>query len=139
MSAGPVGTESHGAVRGANQAASESVGAPAAQESQDAMSGETLQRQVTITNPHGFHMRPAAAFAKLAARYQSTVTVSKDAVRVNGKSLLELFLLVALPGTQVTLEVSGPDARPALDALAAILAAPSPDDLPPDPSLPPKG
>jgi phosphotransferase system HPr (HPr) family protein len=107
--------------------------------SQDAMSGETLQCQVTITNPQGFHMRPAAAFAKRAAGFQSTVTLRNGDVQVNGKSLLELFMLVALPGTEVTLEVSGPDAQPALEALAAILAAPSPDDLPPDPPVPPKG
>lgn len=103
---------------------------PAGEHNQDAMSGETLRRQVTITNPQGFHMRPAAAFAKLASTFQSTVTLHKDDLSINGKSLLELFLLVALPGTVVTLEISGPDARQALEPLAQILAAPSADDVP---------
>jgi phosphotransferase system HPr (HPr) family protein len=103
------------------------------------MSGETFQRKVMITNPQGFHMRPAAEFAKRAGGFQSTVTLAKDDLRINGKSLLELFLLVALPGTELTLEVSGPDARDALEALAALLAAPSADELPPEPPVPHKG
>ena len=103
------------------------------------MSGNSFQRKVIITNPHGFHMRPAAEFAKRAGRFQSTVILAKDELRINGKSLLELFLLVALPGTELTLEVSGPDAREALEALASLLAAPSVDEPPPDPPLPQKG
>jgi phosphotransferase system HPr (HPr) family protein len=100
------------------------------------MSGETLRRQVTITNPQGFHMRPAAAFAKLASSFASTVTLYKDDLCINGKSLLELFLLVALPGTVVTLEVSGPDAHQALEPLTQILAAPSAEDVPAAPPAP---
>jgi phosphotransferase system HPr (HPr) family protein len=92
------------------------------------MNGETLQRKVVITNPHGFHMRPAAEFAKRAGGFQSTVTLAKDDQRINGKSPLELLLLVALPGTELTLEVSGPDAPMALETLARLLAAPSVDE-----------
>ncbi len=101
------------------------------------MNGETLQRQVTITNPQGFHMRPAAAFARSAAGFQSTVTLYKDDRRINGKSPLELLTLVGLPGTQVILEVSGPDAAAALAVLAELLAAPSIEDLASS-SLPPE-
>jgi phosphotransferase system HPr (HPr) family protein len=102
------------------------------------MNGETLQRKVVITNPQGFHMRPAAAFAKCAGDFLSTVTLEKDQLRINGKSLMELFLLVALPGTELTIEVSGPDAPVALETLAALLMAPSMDE-PPDLPLPHKG
>ena len=102
------------------------------------MNVETLQRKVVITNPHGFHMRPAAEFAKRAGTFLSTVTLAKDDLRINGKSLMELFLLVALPGTELTLEVSGPDAAAALETLASLLAAPAVDE-PPDVPLPQQG
>jgi phosphotransferase system HPr (HPr) family protein len=92
------------------------------------MSGDTLQRQVVITNPHGLHMRPSAAFVELAGRFQSTVTVSLDGRSVNGKSLWDLLLLAAMPGSAVMLEVAGPDAETALEALAAQLAAPAPPE-----------
>jgi len=85
------------------------------------VSGETLQQKVLITSPHGFHMRPAATFAALASRFQSNVTVSHAGKRANGKSTLDLLLLVAEQGAELTVEVSGPDAREALAALVALL------------------
>jgi phosphocarrier protein len=102
------------------------------------MSGPTLQRKVTITNPLGFHLRPMAAFARLAAQYQSTVTLSNGERRVNGKSTLELMLLAAEQGTEILLEIAGSDAADALEPLSAILAAPAVDDEPEEP-VPPKG
>jgi phosphotransferase system HPr (HPr) family protein len=95
------------------------------------MSNPTLQRTVLVTNPQGFHMRPAAAFAELAGRFQSTVTVSKDGRLVNGKSLLELLFLAAEQGSELVLQASGPDAGEALDALAGVLAAPADEEAPP--------
>ncbi|MBV9123052.1 MAG: HPr family phosphocarrier protein [Planctomycetes bacterium] len=102
------------------------------------MNGQTVQRKVTITNPHGFHMRPAAAFAQLANQFQSTVTICKKDERINGKSPLDLMLLAAEQGTELLLEVSGPDALQAVEALARLMSAPSPDEGP-LPPLPPKG
>jgi phosphocarrier protein len=102
------------------------------------MNGEVLQRKVTVTDPLGFHLRPLAAFAQRAKQFQSAVTVTKDDQRVNGKSPLELMLLAAQQGTELTLEVAGPDAQTALPILAEMLAAPGFDD-PEDPSPPPKG
>jgi phosphocarrier protein HPr len=88
---------------------------------QDVMNGEPLRRVVTVANPQGLHMRPAAAFAKAARQYQSAVTLSRDDRSVNGKSQIDLLLLAAEPGAKLVLEVSGEDAPLALDALGAIL------------------
>ncbi len=97
------------------------------------MNGETLYRKVRIANPNGFHLRPIAAFARLAGKFQSAVTVVKDDQKVDGKKSLDLMLLGAEEGTELVVEVTGPDAKDALEALAEILAAPSADDI-----LPPK-
>jgi phosphotransferase system HPr (HPr) family protein len=94
------------------------------QQSQDAMNGEILRRKVIVRDPMGFHMRPLTAFAQRASQYQSTVTVVKDDQRVNGKSPLELMLLAAQQGTELTLEICGTDAQEAIDVLAELLAAP---------------
>jgi phosphotransferase system HPr (HPr) family protein len=92
------------------------------------MNGAPLQQSVVITNPQGFHMRPMAAFAQLAARFDSSVTVSRPGQSVNGKSILDLMLLAAAQGTELTLEVTGPDAEAALDALVNLLKTPTEDD-----------
>lgn len=104
----------------------------------DAMSGETLQRKVMIVNPQGFHLRPQSLFAQLAQQFQSEVALVRGEQRVNGKKQWDLMLLAAEPGTELTLEVTGPDAAQALEILAGILAADSADHLP-EPPPPKKG
>lgn len=82
------------------------------------------RRTVVVANPSGLHMRPAAAFQQLASRYASQVTVSNGTNRANGKSAMELILLVALPGSELTVEVVGEDAAEAVGPLAEALADP---------------
>jgi phosphotransferase system HPr (HPr) family protein len=90
------------------------------------MSGEPLTKTVVITNPQGFHMRPATKFAETANRFRSEVKLTREGVSVNGKSPLELMAnMLSLPGTELTVEVDGPDAREALDALVAVMEAPT--------------
>jgi phosphotransferase system HPr (HPr) family protein len=101
------------------------------------MNGHPLRRQVLITNPQGLHMRPSAAFAELAGRFQSNVTVHYEGKAVNGKSLWDLMLLAALPNTELTVEVDGPDAPAALEALVALLQAPPEWEAPPAGPAPP--
>jgi phosphotransferase system HPr (HPr) family protein len=84
------------------------------------MSGP-LRRVVTIANPQGLHMRPAAAFAELASRFESTVTIHKGDQAVDGKNMVELLLLAAEPGTQLEVLVNGKDAADALEVLAELL------------------
>jgi phosphotransferase system HPr (HPr) family protein len=87
------------------------------------MNGEPLRRKVTITNPQGFHMRPMSAFVQLAGQFQSTVHVLRpDGQRIDGKSMLGLLGLAAEQGTELTLEVAGPDAQEAVGALAELMA-----------------
>ena len=81
-----------------------------------------------VQDPLGFHMRPLTVFAQRAGQFQATVTVCKQDQRVNGKSPLELMLLAAEQGTELTLEVCGPDAQEALEVLAELLAASAPQE-----------
>jgi phosphotransferase system HPr (HPr) family protein len=96
------------------------------------MMGQTLTTKVLITNPQGFHMRPAAAFVKVAKQFQSAVYVCKDDQRVDGKSVINLLSLGAPCGSELTLEVSGVDAGEALAALLEVVNAPA--DEPDTPS-----
>jgi phosphotransferase system HPr (HPr) family protein len=100
------------------------------------MSG-SLRRTVTIVNPRGLHLRPAADFAQLASRFESTVTVSHGQQAVDGKDAMNLLLLIAEQGAKLVIEVTGQDAAEALEPLAKIL-----ESIPPDPddeeTLPPR-
>jgi phosphotransferase system HPr (HPr) family protein len=85
---------------------------------------------VVVRNPQGIHMRPASAFAKAAQKFQSNITVRKPGRCVNGKSPLSMMTLVAMPGTELVIEVDGIDACEAIGVLAEILGADSADIIP---------
>jgi phosphocarrier protein HPr len=87
----------------------------------DAPMSRTLEKKVLITNPMGFHMRPAAMFASVARKFQSDVALKKDSLRVNGKSVLDMMILAAEQGTELIIEVRGPDADQALTALIDVM------------------
>jgi phosphotransferase system HPr-like phosphotransfer protein len=56
------------------------------------------------------------------------VTLWNGDYRADGKNLWDLIALAVLPGTEVVLEVEGPDADAAIDPLAEILGAPAGED-----------
>jgi phosphocarrier protein FPr len=90
--------------------------------------GGPLRRVVRIINPLGLHQRVADRFSRLANQFTCTVTVWNGEARADGKDLWELILLVALPDSEVIIEVTGPDALKAVEPLAEILASPGGED-----------
>lgn len=83
-----------------------------------------IRKTVVVANPHGLHMRPATAFATLARQFTCRVNVWNGTNKADGKSSLDLILLVALPGAELILELDGPDAATACDKLAEQLGSP---------------
>jgi len=86
-----------------------------------AISQHKAQKKATVVNPQGFHMRPKAAFADLAGRFHSEVTITWEGRMVNGKSMWDLMLVAALPGSEITIDAIGPDAPVAVEELARLI------------------
>jgi phosphocarrier protein HPr len=82
----------------------------------------SLEHTVTIVNKLGLHARAAAKLVTLASRFKSDVRIRKDGREVSGKSIMGVMMLAAAMGSRITLIADGPDAQPALDALAALVA-----------------
>ena len=81
------------------------------------------ERSVQIVNKHGLHARPAAEMVKAASRFKSDITISRDDLEVNGKSIMGVMMLAAEYGATITLRATGPDAEDALAALTALVSA----------------
>jgi phosphocarrier protein HPr len=81
------------------------------------------ERSVQIVNKHGLHARPAAEMVKAASKFKSDITISRDDLEVNGKSIMGVMMLAAEYGATITLRAAGPDADDALEALTALVAA----------------
>ncbi|MDP2959387.1 MAG: HPr family phosphocarrier protein [Longimicrobiales bacterium] len=80
-----------------------------------------LERDVQIVNRAGMHARPAAAFVKTAGQFASEITVEKEGLEVNGKSIMGVLMLAAEQGSRLKLTAVGDDAAAALDALSDLV------------------
>jgi phosphocarrier protein HPr len=81
-----------------------------------------VERSVQILNKNGLHARPAAEIVKVSAKYQSEITLVRDGIEVNGKSIMGVMMLAAECGATLVLRADGEDAESALDALAELIA-----------------
>jgi len=77
--------------------------------------------EITIVNQLGLHMRAAGKFAKLAGQYRSHVSLVRDGISVDGKSIVGLLTLAASQGSTLTLRVDGVDEGEALNALKELV------------------
>ena len=80
------------------------------------------ERSVQIVNKHGLHARPAAEMVKAASRFKCDITISRDDLEVNGKSIMGVMMLAAECGSSILIRADGPDAEQAAEALAALVA-----------------
>lgn len=81
------------------------------------------ERTVQIVNKHGLHARPAAEMVKAASRFTCDITIARDDLEVNGKSIMGVMMLAAEYGASIVLRATGSDEDAALDALAALVAS----------------
>ena len=81
------------------------------------------ERSVRIVNRNGVHARPAAEIVKLAARFKCDITIVRDDLEVNGKSIMGVMMLAAEYGSTVTLRAVGPDSEAAVEQLATLISS----------------
>ena len=80
-----------------------------------------LERRATVKNKLGIHARPAALLVQAAAKFTSEITLEKDGLAINGKSIMGVMMLAAEVGSVITVRVEGEDARDALDRIAEMI------------------
>jgi phosphocarrier protein HPr len=79
------------------------------------------EREVRIINKLGIHARPAAEIVKTAGKFKSSVTIIRDDLEVNAKSIMGVMMLAAEFGAKIVIRAVGDDAEQALDALQAVI------------------
>lgn len=75
----------------------------------------------TIRNRLGLHARAAALLVKTANCFVSEVTIERDSLEVNGKSIMGILMLAASKGTRITLKVDGKDSAQAMQTLGKLI------------------
>lgn len=76
---------------------------------------------IKITNKHGLHARPAAHLVKVVSKFGSDITIIKDGLEVNGKSIMGVMMLAAEPGSELEFVVNGDDEKEAFEAIVELI------------------
>ena len=82
-----------------------------------------LTASAPLTNSIGLHARPAVKLTQLAKRFAASVQLALDPAGpwVDAKSPVKVMRVKAPRGAVLHFQVSGPDARDALDALVGLV------------------
>ena len=81
-----------------------------------------IQTPIQISNKLGLHARASAKLTKLAGSFKSEIHLSRNGRRVNAKSIMGVMMLAAGVGSQIDIEVEGPDEQEAMAALRELIA-----------------
>ena len=79
-------------------------------------------RTCLIVNRKGLHARATAKFVHCVEAHDAEVQVSRGGDTVGGLSIMGILTLGAGQGSTVTISATGPQAREAIDSLAALIA-----------------
>lgn len=81
-----------------------------------------MKRAVKVVNKLGLHARASAKLTQVASKFQSAVWITRNARRVNAKSIMGVMMLAAGMGSTVELEIDGPDEGEAMEAIERLFA-----------------
>ena len=81
-----------------------------------------IEKTVRIVNRKGLHARASAKLARLVATLPVPVFVVRDGDVANAHSIMDLLMLAAHQGSEVTVKACGDDAEAAVDAVVQLIA-----------------
>jgi len=79
------------------------------------------EQTVTIINKLGLHARSASKLVSVGGAFSSKIEIHYAGKIVNGKSIMELLMLAAKQGEQITIKCIGEDESEALKAIIELI------------------
>ncbi|MBE0598807.1 MAG: HPr family phosphocarrier protein [Desulfuromonadales bacterium] len=80
-----------------------------------------IEKEFRIKNRLGLHARAAAQLVKTANRFRAEITIGKDGLEVNGKSIMGLLMLAAPQGSHIKVKANGEDADGAMTSIGQLI------------------
>lgn len=80
-----------------------------------------VKNTIVLTNKSGLHARPASIFVNAAKNFTSKISIEKDNVEIDGKSILGLLTLGAAKGTEISIIAEGEDEEKAVEELIQLI------------------
>ncbi|HTI99427.1 MAG TPA: HPr family phosphocarrier protein [Dongiaceae bacterium] len=82
----------------------------------------TISKTFVLHNLHGLHARPAALLVRTLQHFRCEMLVTCGDATANGQSIFGLMTLAAGPGSKLSFAATGPDAAPAMEAVAQLFS-----------------
>ena len=80
-----------------------------------------IQKKIIIKNKLGMHARPAALLVQTAAKFKSTVFITKDDKKIDAKSIIGIMTLAAEYNSELKITINGPEEMKAFTAIADLI------------------
>lgn len=80
-----------------------------------------IKIEIEIINKLGLHARASAKLTQLAAKFKSEVWMTRNAQRINAKSIMGVMMLAAGKGAKVMIEASGEDETECIQSLENLI------------------
>lgn len=74
-----------------------------------------------LKNKLGMHARAAAAFVRVAQKFQAEIYIERNGQTVNGKSILGILTLACPLGGMITVRAEGADSAQSIAAIEALI------------------
>jgi len=74
-------------------------------------------KELLIENKLGLHARAAAQIVKCASAFAAKITLVKDGLEVDGKSIMGIMMLAAAKGSTIMIHANGEDEGRAVDGM----------------------
>ena len=84
--------------------------------------GVPVIREVEIVNKKGLHARASAKFVQMAEQFDAAIIVTRGHETVGGTSIMGLMMLGAATHTTISIQATGKEAAPAVEALVALVS-----------------
>lgn len=76
-----------------------------------------IEKTLLVQNKQGIHARPAGMIVEITSRSDSEVTFKYQEMTANAKSILNVMMLAAIPGSEVFVQIDGSDEEETMDKL----------------------
>lgn len=80
-----------------------------------------LHKKIKLINKLGLHARASMKLIDTANKFGSNIIIKFDNKEVNAKSILNIMVLGAKCGSELTLEVTGSDEERAMQAICDLI------------------
>lgn len=80
-----------------------------------------LEQQVKIINKLGLHVRAATKLVQTASEFDADISISCNDQTADAKSIMDVLMLAAIIGTEISIAVSGDTVEDEKEALNSII------------------